>query len=106
GNDDLGSIGCNLSSHPGIGKFYRTLSEIKSRADVQDVLVEIRDLVDEHSWPFSDTVFILTSMGAGNLQSLISQLDPNEVGPFPAESTPRDLPPLAAGMQILGAWWD
>ena len=106
GNDDLGSIGCNLTKHPGVSKFYETLAAIKSRSDVQDVLVEIVDLVDEHSWPFSDKVFVLTSMPAEILRKLMSKLEPDEVGQFPADLTPRDLPPLKTGMQILGAWWD
>jgi hypothetical protein len=106
GNDDQGSIGCNLFLHPGISKFYQTLAEIKSRSDVQDVLVEIRDLVDEHSWPFSDSVFVLTSMSVENLRKLMSKLKADEVGQFPAGSTPKDLPLLETGMQILGAWWD
>lgn len=106
GNDDLGSIGCNLTLHPGVSKFYKTLAAIKSRDDVQDVLLEIVDLIDEHSWPFSDKVFVLTSMPADTLRKLMSKLKPDEVGQFPADLIPRDLPPLNTGMQILGAWWD
>jgi hypothetical protein len=106
GNDDVGSIGCNLVSHPGIDRFYRTLLEIRSRPDVQDVLVEIRELVDEDSWPFSDTIFVLTSMRGDDLQKLLSNLQPNEVGQFPSQSIPADLPPTAKDMRVLGAWWD
>jgi len=106
GNDDLGSIGCNLASHPGVDKFYEVFADLRSRSDVQDVLVEIRDLVDEHSWPFADTVFVLTSMSQDNLRILIAALDPDEVGPFPLESIPRDLPQLEDGMKVLGVWWD
>ena len=106
GNDDLGSIGCHLILHPGIDKFYQTFIEIRSRSDVQDVLVEIKDLVDEHSWPFSDTVFVLTSMSKDSLRKLVAKRKPDEVGQFSADSTPRDLPPLKDGMKILGVWWD
>jgi hypothetical protein len=106
GNDDLGSIGCNLLPHPGVSKFYQTLAAIKSRDDVQDVLVEIADLVDENSWPFADKVFVLTSIPADSLQKLMADLQADEVGEFPPISVPSDLPPLKKGMQILGAWWD
>jgi hypothetical protein len=106
GNDDLGSIGCNLSAHPGVDTFYRLFVEIRSRIDVQDVLVEIKDLVDEHSWPFTDTAFVLTSMGQGELSKSVAKLNPDEVGEFPPDSIPRDLPTLKHGMKVLGVWWD
>lgn len=105
-NDDIGSIGCNLLTHPGVDAFYRTFAEIRGRADVQDVRVEIKDLVDEHSWPFSDTIFVLTSMSRGDLAKLVAKLEPDEVGEFPAANIPRDLPPLKPGIKILGVWWD
>jgi len=105
-NDDLMSIGCNLSAHPGIDTFYRRFLAIRSRRDVQDVLVEIRDLVDDHSWPFTDTVFVLTSMDSGELRKSIAELNPDEVGVFPPGSIPTDLPTLKSGMKVLGVWWD
>jgi len=106
GNDDLGSIGCNLISHPGVEKFYSVFAHIRSLSDVQDVLVEIKDLVDEHSWPFADTVFVLTSKSRDDLQKLVASLEPDEIGPFPPASIPRDLPALKDGMKIIGVWWD
>jgi len=69
-------------------------------------LVEIEDLVDERSWPLSDTVFVLTSMEADALRKLVAKLKPDEVGQFPSGTTPSDLPPLRPGMKILGVWWD
>ena len=106
GNDDMGSIGCNLSDHPGVDNFYRIFERIRSRRDVQDVLVEIKDLVDEHSWPFTDTIFVLTSMEEHELKNLVAELNPDEVGQFPQASIPTDLPTLKIGMRALGVWWD
>lgn len=106
GNDDLGSIGCNLLAHPGVNTFYRQFLTIRARPDVQDVLVEVTDLVDDASWPFADTVFVLTSMNASELKKLTSVLHPDEVGQFPESSIPEDLPALKPGMRVLGVWWD
>lgn len=106
GNDDVGSIGCNLSEHPGVDRFYRIFQGIRSRSDVQDVLVEIRDLVDEHSWPFTDTIFVLTSMDQQEMEKLVAELNPDEVGQFPQTAIPTDLPALKNGMKVLGVWWD
>jgi hypothetical protein len=53
GNDDLGSIGCNLSPAPPLEVFRRVLLGIAARPDVQSVLVRVtEDMGDE--WPFSD----------------------------------------------------
>src|SRR5262249_18698986 len=41
GNEDLGSIGCNLTDHPGMQTFYTELKAIRSRPDVQGVFVAI-----------------------------------------------------------------
>lgn len=106
GNDHVGSIGCNLSEHPGVDRFYRAFERIRSRSDVQDVLVEIKDLVDEHSWPFTDTIFVLTSMDQLELEKLVAELNPDEVGQFPQTAIPTDLPVLKNGMKVLGVWWD
>ena len=37
GNDDLGSIGCNLSDHPGIETFRKLLVGVMDRPDVEAV---------------------------------------------------------------------
>ncbi|HET9399862.1 MAG TPA: hypothetical protein VFO34_02840 [Candidatus Acidoferrales bacterium] len=106
GNDDVGSIGCNLLVHPGVDRFYRIFKEIRWHPRVQDVRVEIKDLVDEHSWPFADTVFVLTSMDRHELYEAAAELNPDEVGEFIPANIPVDLQPLKDGMKVLGIWWD
>jgi hypothetical protein len=107
GNDDFGSIGCNLNSSPGPQRFYEVFKQLAERPDVQGIFVEIRDLMDDGvSWPFSDTVFILGSIPMDELRRQLEELQPDEVGNFPKEGIPKDLPVPQAGMTILGAWWD
>ena len=61
GNNDTGSIGVNLGpDQPPITKFHRVLREIRARPNVQDVLVRIYDYDDPTSWPYTDTVYIIT----------------------------------------------
>src|SRR6478609_5932641 len=60
GNEDEGSIGCNLMDHPGIDTFYSVLLEIKNKPSVQDVFVEVMEVEDEEYWPFSERVYILS----------------------------------------------
>src|SRR3954453_1549975 len=57
GNDDPGSIGCNLIEHPGINQFREVLVGLTQRADVEAVYAQIAELdPGEDSWPFTDTV--------------------------------------------------
>src|ERR1700733_11748064 len=44
GNDDTGSIGCNLSKHPGMAAFQEILTGLESRSDVQAVYAQITEL--------------------------------------------------------------
>src|SRR5688500_15349378 len=62
GNNDRGSIGANLGpNQPPIAEFYRALREIRAKPEVQDVLVRIYDYDDPTSWPYTDTVYIISS---------------------------------------------
>jgi hypothetical protein len=89
---------------PGPADFYRVLKEIRSRKDVQDVLVEIED--NEGIWSFFDTVFVLTRVNPKELKKWLKRLSSDEVGQFPAEDVPNDLPLANPGMEVFGAWWD
>lgn len=109
GNDDLGSIGCNLGEdeHPGINGFYRVLRDIRARADVQDVLVEIHELMEgEDEWPFAERVYILTSATEDTVRSLLEPLLADDVELGWSNSEPPGAPTLKPGMRVLAAWWD
>src|SRR5258708_13372689 len=106
GNDDSGSIGCNLVTTPSPAEFYRILKEIRSRSDVQDVLVEIRDMEDtEGIWPFSATVFVLTHATPHDPTQWLNPLSPDEVGQFPPAHVRKDLPAPNPCMNVFGACW-
>jgi hypothetical protein len=107
GNQDLGSLGCNLIEHPGTDGFYRVLSDVRSRADVQDVLVEIYEIMEgEDEWPFSERVYILTSASPGDVLVWLASLEPSEIEEGWAGQAPPAAPALQAGMRVLAAWWD
>jgi hypothetical protein len=63
GNDDYGSIGCNLTPMLGPRFFFERLKFILSQANVQDVLVEVAEVVEEDpaTWP-SRPVFTSSQM--------------------------------------------
>jgi hypothetical protein len=106
GNDDLGSIGCNLMDHPGIEAFRSTFARIAKRPDVEAIYAQIAELEPgEDSWPFTDTVLVVGSIAANDLASELSALEPDEVGSAEDFGVTPDL--LAAHTSpILAAWWD
>ena len=80
GNDDLGSIGCNLLEHPGIDAFRLRLTGLMSRPNVEAVYAEISELdPGEGCWPFVDTVFVVGSISGEELEDAIRVLEPDEV---------------------------
>jgi hypothetical protein len=108
GNDDIGSIGCNLNPHPGIRFFFEHLLSIRSRPDVQDVLVEIYEIEEDEpeSWPYSERIYILTSASATDVAEWMKRLRPDEIEEGYLMGEPPAAPELAEGMRVYGAWWD
>lgn len=107
GNDDLGSIGCNLGSEqPPISEFYRVLKGIRSQPEVQDVLVRISDFDDPSSWPFTDTVYIIASAPARQVEEWVAPLKPDEVHPEWMYGKPPAAPSARPGMTTYSVWWD
>ncbi|EAQ78328.1 hypothetical protein [Blastopirellula marina] len=106
GNDDYGSIGCNLTDHPGPQGFYETLRSIHQRSDVVDVLVQIYEIEEDDvtMWPFSERVFIVTTADRETIAELLTRLQPTDIEseyPLPphAEQPPEDC-------VVYAVWWD
>jgi len=106
GNDDLGSIGCNLAEHPGIDTFRNTFAKLISRADVQAIYAQIAELdPGEDSWPFSDLILVVGTIPVKELQAAVSQLCPDDVG----DSSQFDNASIVGphqGKPVLAIWWD
>jgi hypothetical protein len=106
GNDDLGSIGCNLMEHPGIDSFHRILVGLTDRPDVEAVYAQIAELdPGEDCWPFTDTVFVAGTISADALREILSPLEPDEIGP----AADFGVPDVVGGrhtVPIYAAWWD
>jgi hypothetical protein len=108
GNDDQGSIGCNLVDHPGVDVFFGCLRAVRRRADVQDVVVEIHE-VDEADltlWPYSERVYVLTSLGQGRVAELIERLQPSEVSEGWFAGQPANAQNPKSNHRVIAAWWD
>ena len=104
GKDDLGSIGCNLSDHPGTEHFRKVLKSIESRDDVDEVWLQIYD-VDEGDWPFSENVLIFVNASESEIRQMTESLQPSEFTAMKVEWTPSRASHLAGG-KYLNLWWD
>lgn len=106
GNDDLGSIGCNLIEHPGVDLFRIMFSGLLRRPDVQAIYMRIYELdPGEGCWPFTDTVFVAGTISAAELREAVSALQPDEV----ADAAQFGVSPAVGekhGTPVLAIWWD
>jgi hypothetical protein len=107
GNDDRGSIGCNLGKEqPTISKFYEVLRDIRARPEVQDVLVRVCEFDDPSSWPYTDTVYILTSASLDQVQQWMAPLKPDEIYSEWMYGAPPKAPSLDPTVTPYSVWWD
>ncbi|MEO0586876.1 MAG: hypothetical protein AAF078_04470, partial [Planctomycetota bacterium] len=53
--------GYNLPSLPGPSALYAFYKRIRDRREVREVLVEVKGLEDPEGWPWTDTVWLITS---------------------------------------------
>jgi hypothetical protein len=107
GNDDRGSIGPNLGEKQlPIAEFYRRLREIRSKPNVQDVLVRIYEYDDPTSWPYTDTVYIISSAPLEEVKKWVSPLLPDEVNSEWMYGKPPAAPEVKSGMIPYSVWWD
>ncbi len=107
GNDDQGSIGCNLGEdQPAIPEFYRRLAMLRDRKEVQDVWVRITDADDEESWPYADTVYVISSLPQGEIEAALGELMFDEITPAWMYGKPASAPEPIAGFTSYSIWWD
>ena len=106
GNDDLGSIGCNLVSHPGIALFRHVLTGLLAHPNVEAVYAQISELdPGEGCWPFSDTVLVVGAIPLADLQLAVNALQPDDVGP----ADQLGVSPVVARRHrapVSVIWWD
>jgi hypothetical protein len=106
GNDDLGSIGCNLIEHPGIEAFRETFARLARRPDVKGVYAQIFELdPGEGCWPFTDTILVVGSISVEDVAAEISALEPDEVCKG-EEFGLTDAVAKRFAEPFVVAWWD
>jgi hypothetical protein len=106
GNDDLGSVGCNLFPHPGVECFKDTLDRLAGRADVDAVHVLIYDAdPGEGSWPNSDLILVVGCVPPDELAEILAPLSSDEIESAETWGLPDQV--LARlGSPAWVVWWD
>jgi hypothetical protein len=106
GNDDVASIGCNLTQHPGIHNFKAVLTSLAHRGNVDAVYAQIAEVdPGDWHWPFTDTIFVVGRIELDELKKLLEPLQPDEVGPGKNFGIPASITAKHKG-PVLAAWWD
>lgn len=104
GNEDLGSIGCNLPDHPGLDHFRKVLSDIEKRSDVEQVWMQIYDL-EEGDWPFCENVLVVGKAPLPDVRQVSESLQPSEVSEMEMDWVPSR-PKSLSGRTYINLWWD
>ena len=100
---------------PPIAECYKILRDIRSRPQVQDVLVAIHETpyadepLDADIWPDSDTVYVLSSASRDEVSDWTSALHPDEIGENWSCGTgvkPKAAPDPLPQMKVFALWWD
>jgi hypothetical protein len=106
GNEHVGSIGCNLPAEPAPAQFLALFEVFARRHDVKDVRVRITAF-DDPSWPFSDTVYVMTTAEPDVVLSWFpEELAPDEVWEGFLEGEACEPYAVPEGCRAVACWWD
>jgi hypothetical protein len=106
GNDVDGSICCNVDSVPRPADMWALLRKIEDREDVDAVYVQVT-MFDDPAWPFSDTVWVVTSCSEKAVAEWFPEdLRPNEVWEGWIEGQNYESVPVPQNMRPIACWWD
>lgn len=105
GNNDPGSIGVNIyPNQPTPNDFYNKFKELKALNTIDDIYVRISDL--EGEWPYTDTVYVITTLNKDELAKLLSPLQPDEIYKGWMYKKPINAPKVLKGFSVYSVWWD
>ena len=70
------------------------------------MLVRIYDYDDPESWPYTDTVYVITSAATEQVEEWVMALKPDEIYSEWMYGKPAAAPEPMHGMVPYSLWWD
>ena len=107
GNDDTGSIACNVAGMPGEpdhATFRATLTALASRPGVR-VLLALDPEDDRESWPTCNMVFVLADATEDQVRAWTADLKPDDITEGYA-CEPARRPPDEPSVRVWTLFWD
>jgi hypothetical protein len=85
---------------------YAVLKAIAQRSNVLDVRVQVTSF-DDPDWPFSDTVYVMTTASVGEVASWFDEdLAPDDVWDGFQNGQVYEPYSVPAGSRAIACWWD
>lgn len=108
GNDDFTSILPDRPDKPVPSEVYAFLKGLRNKEDVHDILIEVREMENPDGWPFSDTIWFITTAGPNEVVSWFpDRLSPDEViEGFKGLYYPLRPYVIRQGYQAVAVWYD
>jgi hypothetical protein len=107
GNEDDCSVWCNCIPPPSIAESFALLKQIRSRAEVADVRVEVTQFDSPKEWPFSDIVWVITKASAEQVKTCYPKvIAPDETWIGWCNGVKYEPLAIPPGMQPVACWWD
>lgn len=74
GNDDEGSIGCNLYPHPGLASLFTQFAQFRDNPIVR-LYIEIHEMPsDSNSWLYAERAYAIGDVDRAAVEALHAQL--------------------------------
>jgi hypothetical protein len=107
GNDFEGSFMCNVDPPVAIADVYKFLKKVRSREDVSDVRIMVTQLDNYESWPFSDTIWVVTKAEPEIVRSWFEKkYPPDEVAEGFHDHYRCEKIDVAQGFRAVSLWYD
>lgn len=105
GNEDDGSIGCNLEPSVQPSDFYEWLKAVRERSVVDNIYIQVVDC-EPGRWPFSDKIWIVTSASIETIRDWIpEELRPDEIEAGIDNEYLEEIK-IPENMQAVCLWYD
>ena len=105
GNEDIGSIGCNIfPDPPSLGDFYEILKKIELAEKTKTLAIRIADVYDA-DWFYTDAVYVIGDYNKREINQLFEPLKPDEVYEGLMYGSPANFPGTNNG-KSYSIWWD